>query len=200
MTFLCCIRFLWKCMVAPTVMDVYDRERFSIVHAAAGVWECPAPLARLVLKCMCIIRHELDVGLADVREELDAIEDELGAVHSDMNDLWAEISGKGSNQVKLEDVDANSNTSCVWQFRLANTNDAKLLDAYKDEHGVRVHRILSGGRRGGGGWRRVEEDAARAAEEEDANGSEHVGWAIDLVSRVLSYEDGALLYYKVVIL
>jgi len=40
-------------MVAPTVMDVYDRERFSIVHAAAGVWECPAPLARLVLKCMC---------------------------------------------------------------------------------------------------------------------------------------------------
>jgi hypothetical protein len=36
-----------------------------------GVWECPAPLARLVLKCMCIIRHELDVGLADVREELD---------------------------------------------------------------------------------------------------------------------------------
>jgi hypothetical protein len=117
-----------------------------------------------------------------------------------MNDLWAEISGKGSNQVKLEDVDANSNTSCVWQFRLANTNDAKLLGAHKDEHGVRVHRILSGGRRGGGGWLRVEEDAARAAEEEDANGSEHVGRAIDLVSRVLSYEDGALLYYKVVIL
>jgi hypothetical protein len=77
----------------------------------------------------------------------------------------------------------------VWQFRLANTNDAKLLDAHKDEHGVRVHRILSGGRRGGGGWRRVEEDAARAAEEEDANGSEHVGRAIDLVSRVLSFEE-----------
>jgi DNA mismatch repair protein MSH2 len=85
------------------------------------------------------------VGLADVREELDAIEDELGSVHSDMNDLLAEISGKGSNQVKLEDVDANSNTSCVWQFRLANTNDAKLLDAHKDEHGVRVHRILKNG-------------------------------------------------------
>jgi hypothetical protein len=48
--------------------------------------------------------------------------------------------------------------------------------------------------------RRAEEDAAKAAEEEDAKGSEHVGRAIDLVSRVLSYEDGALLYYKVVIL
>ena len=48
--------------------------------------------------------------------------------------------------------------------------------------------------------RRAEEDAARAAEEEDAKGSEHVGRAIDLVSRVISFDDGALFYYKVVIL
>ncbi len=50
--------------------------------------------------------------------------------------------------------------------------------------------------------RRAEEDAARAAaeEEEDMKGSEHVGRAIDLVSRVISFEDGALFYYKVVIL
>jgi hypothetical protein len=34
------------------VLDYSDRQ-FSIVHAAAGVWECPAPLAKLVLKCMC---------------------------------------------------------------------------------------------------------------------------------------------------
>ncbi|KAL7446872.1 hypothetical protein ACHAXM_011443 [Skeletonema potamos] len=34
------------------VQDYSDRQ-FSIVHAAAGVWECPAPLAKLVLKCMC---------------------------------------------------------------------------------------------------------------------------------------------------
>jgi DNA mismatch repair protein MSH2 len=92
-----------------------------------------------------IIRPELDAELADVREELDRIEDELGAIHSDMNDLWAEISGRGNNQVKLEDVDANSNTACVWQFRLANTNDAKLLEAHKENHGVRVHRILKNG-------------------------------------------------------
>jgi hypothetical protein len=50
-------------------------------------------------------------------------------------------------------------------------------------------------------WRRAEEDAARAAaEEEDMKGSEHVGLAIDLVSRVISFEDGAMFYYKVVIL
>jgi len=31
----------------------YSDRQFSIVHAAAAVWECPAPLAKLVLKCMC---------------------------------------------------------------------------------------------------------------------------------------------------
>ena len=35
------------------VLDYYDQQNFSIVHAAAGVWECPAPMAKLVLKCMC---------------------------------------------------------------------------------------------------------------------------------------------------
>lgn len=35
------------------VMEIFDRHRFSIVHAAAGVWECPAPLTRLILKCLC---------------------------------------------------------------------------------------------------------------------------------------------------
>ncbi|KAL7464865.1 hypothetical protein ACHAXS_005188, partial [Conticribra weissflogii] len=34
-------------------LDCYEQQNFSIVHAAAGVWECPAPLAKLVLKCMC---------------------------------------------------------------------------------------------------------------------------------------------------
>jgi hypothetical protein len=35
------------------VVDIYDQQKFSMVHAAAGVWECPAPLAKLVLKCLC---------------------------------------------------------------------------------------------------------------------------------------------------
>jgi hypothetical protein len=35
------------------VMEVYDQKKFSMVHAAASVWECPPPLAKLVLKCLC---------------------------------------------------------------------------------------------------------------------------------------------------
>jgi len=42
------------------VQDYSDRQ-FSIVHAAAGVWECPAPLAKLVLKCMCAKDDEAEV-------------------------------------------------------------------------------------------------------------------------------------------
>eukprot|EP00573_Skeletonema_grethae_P011505 CAMPEP_0201711444 /NCGR_PEP_ID=MMETSP0578-20130828/59143_1 /ASSEMBLY_ACC=CAM_ASM_000663 /TAXON_ID=267565 /ORGANISM="Skeletonema grethea, Strain CCMP 1804" /LENGTH=1162 /DNA_ID=CAMNT_0048200495 /DNA_START=58 /DNA_END=3546 /DNA_ORIENTATION=- len=43
----------------------YSDRQFSIVHAAAGVWECPAPLAKLVLKCMCA----KDDDFADAAEE-----------------------------------------------------------------------------------------------------------------------------------
>lgn len=39
------------------VMEVYDAKKFSMVHAAASVWECPPPLAKLVLKCLCGKRH-----------------------------------------------------------------------------------------------------------------------------------------------
>jgi hypothetical protein len=68
---------------------------------------------------------------------------------------------------------------------------------------MRVHRILSGGRRGGGGWSRVEEGGR--GEGGGGGGREWVrarraGDRPGLPCRVLSYEDGALLYYKVVIL
>ena len=89
-----------------------------------------------------IINPSLDEELDDVKNDLDGIEGELEAIHADMNDLWAEVSGKGSNQVRLEDVGANGNTSDEWQFRLVNTNDAKLLES---QHGIRVHKILKNG-------------------------------------------------------
>ncbi|KAL3782964.1 hypothetical protein HJC23_003120 [Cyclotella cryptica] len=62
-------------------------------------------------------------------------------IHDQMNDLWAQISQQ-QNQVRIEDVDSNSNTSCVWQFRLPNTNDIKLLQQHTD---VKVHRLLKNG-------------------------------------------------------
>lgn len=91
-----------------------------------------------------IVKPNLDEELIDVKQELLGIDQELQNIHDEMNELWSEASGKGNNQVRLEDVESNANTACVWQFRVTNTNDAKLLEDMKD-HGVRVHRILKNG-------------------------------------------------------
>jgi len=91
-----------------------------------------------------IVKPNLDEELTDVKQELLGIDQELQNIHDEMNELWSEASGKGNNQVRLEDVESNANTACVWQFRVTNTNDAKLLEDMKD-HGVRVHRILKNG-------------------------------------------------------
>jgi len=92
-----------------------------------------------------IIKPDLDENLRDIKNELDGVQGELEAIHEEMNEIWADVSGQGNNQVRLEDVDSNSNTSCVWQFRLPKTNDAKLLESKLKDRGVKVHRILKNG-------------------------------------------------------
>jgi len=89
-----------------------------------------------------LINKHLCSDLAEVKDELDGIEEEKEMIHEAMNDLWDEASGKGNNQVKIEDTDSNGGTSCAWQFRLISTNDAKLLQSL---HGIEVHRILKNG-------------------------------------------------------
>lgn len=88
-----------------------------------------------------LLNPNLSNDLTEIRSELDAIEEELQQIHDDMNEQWANISGQ-QNQVRLEDVDSNSNTSCVWQFRLPNTNDLKLLQQQTD---VKIHKVLKNG-------------------------------------------------------
>lgn len=92
-----------------------------------------------------IIKPDLDENLHDIKNELDGVQGELEAIHEEMNEIWADVSGQGNNQVRLEDVDSNSNTSCVWQFRLPKTNDAKLLEKELKDRGVKIHRILKNG-------------------------------------------------------
>jgi len=92
-----------------------------------------------------IIKPDLDDNLRDIKNELDGVQGELEAIHEEMNEIWADVSGQGNNQVRLEDVDSNSNTSCVWQFRLPKTNDAKLLESKLTDRGVKIHRILKNG-------------------------------------------------------
>lgn len=93
-----------------------------------------------------IVKKDLDEDLHDVKSELDGIEDELEAIHAEMNSIWHEETGKGNNQVRLENVDDNSNTTCVWQFRVPDTNAGKYFDnELKDYDDIVVHRILKNG-------------------------------------------------------
>jgi len=93
-----------------------------------------------------IVNSDLNGDLDDLKDDLDGIEEELEAIHKDMNKAWAEISSKGNNQVRLENVEENSNTSCVWQFRLIDSNAEKTLkDKLEKRYGVKIHRILKNG-------------------------------------------------------
>lgn len=88
-----------------------------------------------------LLNPEENEEVREIKEELDEVEEELQQIHDDMNHQWSRISGQ-QNQVRLEDVDANGNTSCVWQFRLPNTNDIKSLEEHTN---VQIHRILKNG-------------------------------------------------------
>ena len=59
------------------VMEVYDEKKFSMVHAAASVWECPPPLAKLVLKCLCGEKHHSTGDFRKLEEDVEQEEEEV---------------------------------------------------------------------------------------------------------------------------
>mmetsp|Transcript_27365 Transcript_27365/g.61832 ORF Transcript_27365/g.61832 Transcript_27365/m.61832 type:complete len:693 (+) Transcript_27365:1-2079(+) len=90
-----------------------------------------------------LVNSTLNSELCDLKADLDGVQEELEALHADMNSQWEEIKGK-SDQVKLEDVAEKGNTSCVWQFRLADSNAIKLLSTELNQD-VKVSKILKNG-------------------------------------------------------
>jgi DNA mismatch repair protein MSH2 len=75
--------------------------------------------------------------MEEIKQELTACQDELEICLKDMNEEWTQVSGK-EHQVRLESLDNGD-----YQFRLPNTNDAKLLQA-RFQH-IFVHRLLKNG-------------------------------------------------------
>ena len=124
----------------------------STLHA--GLMRVMNELAKSVSLVECILdfdaapREFLVKGsfsdeLQEIREELDGIEQEKEAILDEMNKVWEDLTGK-HGQIRLEDTDSNSNTSCVWQFRVPDTNATKLLNGELADE-VTVHRILKNG-------------------------------------------------------
>jgi len=94
-----------------------------------------------------LVKSSYSEDLQDLRQELDSVDSELAHLHSEMNEMWADASGAGVGQVRLENSDSGGSdkeSSCAWQFRLLDTNASKILQN-ELEHKVTVHRLLKNG-------------------------------------------------------
>jgi DNA mismatch repair protein MSH2 len=89
-----------------------------------------------------LVKASFSEELEELRAELDVVEQELVDIHADMNQLWADVSGESVGQVRLESDGKDS--SCLWQFRLPDSNKVKILQAELDGR-VTIHRILKNG-------------------------------------------------------
>lgn len=90
-----------------------------------------------------LVKATFSDDLKEIRDELDAIEQEREEIHANMNKLWEELSGQ-QGQVRLEDMESNGNSTCAWQFRIPDTNASKVLQKELADD-VTVHRLLKNG-------------------------------------------------------
>jgi Mismatch repair ATPase (MutS family) len=90
-----------------------------------------------------LVKASFSDDLKDLRDELDAIEQEKEDIHENMNKIWEDLSGQ-RGQVRLEDMDSNGNSSCAWQFRIPDTNASKVLQQQLPDD-VTIHRLLKNG-------------------------------------------------------
>ena len=109
------------------VMEMYDHEHFSMVHAAAGVWECPAPLAKLVLKCVCTDGNINNGSVSEDEEENEGRGEVVG--------------GGGGDEVQqiLQTIDTIGETANVPQDRHATAKEVNVMEMYDHEHFSMVH-------------------------------------------------------------
>ena len=84
--------------------------------------------------------------LIELRQELDQVEVELETIHADMDAMWVDVSGSSPGRVKLESIESTTeeHKNCSWQFRLLDTNAAKLLQTELADS-VTVHKLLKNG-------------------------------------------------------
>ena len=88
-----------------------------------------------------LVKASFSEDLQELRTELDSVEVELEQIHDEMNQMWSDVSGESIGQVCLE---RDGKDSSAWQFRLPNTNSAKVLQNDLQKH-VIVHRLLKNG-------------------------------------------------------
>lgn len=90
-----------------------------------------------------LIQSSFDEQLDEIKQEMDQVDAELETCHAEMNETWAEVSGQRSDS-KHPTVRLETSDDAAWQFRLANTNDSKVLESRLGNR-VMIHRMLKNG-------------------------------------------------------
>jgi DNA mismatch repair ATPase MutS len=129
--------------------SLLDKHVLEPLRQAVTALERSVELATSVLDMEAaprefLVRPSYKEELTDVQQELQHVQAELQACHDDMNEQWAQVTGK-SQVVRLESCGGSDDSAMKdWQFRLPDMNDSKIL---KSQFGsaVKVHRLLKNG-------------------------------------------------------
>jgi hypothetical protein len=90
-----------------------------------------------------LVRASYKEELIDIQIELDQLDADLEECHKEMNETWAQAAGTTTtNAVRLERCGGDNDMD--WQFRLADTNDSKILQNQLGST-IKVHKMLKNG-------------------------------------------------------
>ncbi len=95
-----------------------------------------------------LVKPSFSSDLQDLYQELQQVRSQADDELLNMQDIWSQASGDDKTQVRLESCTVNnsdSTSTSSWQFRLPNTNAAKIVESLPANHGMKLHRVLKNG-------------------------------------------------------
>ena len=96
-----------------------------------------------------LIQKQFSSELEGLHEEIDQVRAQVDQELQDMQDVWTQASGDEKTLVRLEDCtvtfSSSGETTSSWQFRLPDTNAAKIVENLPANHGMKLHRVLKNG-------------------------------------------------------
>lgn len=87
-----------------------------------------------------LVKPSFSSELDDLYRELGSIQGQVDDELNEMQERWVQTSGDAKTYVRLERVADDSS----WQFRLPDTNSAKIIESMQGD-GIKMHRILKNG-------------------------------------------------------
>lgn len=97
-----------------------------------------------------LIKPSFSARLQELYQELAVVQDQVDDELATVQESWAQATGSGDkNVVRLEECvvnnSADGSTTSSWQFRVPDTNGAKIVETLPGDHGMKMHRVLKNG-------------------------------------------------------